>query len=889
MNKIIEKIRNKNWQEILNYAKYLSSDERYKTINLLKEINIDKDILNQDGTNLTGDERKEFYENKQQIDGCINYFLIVCTRNYTDLKKLEIKNDYFTSNPFYSFISTPNYQPLVDYYNLFPPDYLNKVVKDISKERFRNINIRMLWKMYEHKWVQFDEEIFVRSMFHLQGFDNDHFEDAIFLLDNPNLINDVFLKFYKYEIPILDLIKAKTIDYSNGLSAKANVYWTEVFKILIKKNAINDRSIISHLLESLLNNWKKPHLDWHIRLLELLQPSNADLLQNQATLFSILGTGQTSIINYSIHSIKSIHNHANFDKKTFLNELPVIFSNEKCIKSILISLDIIEVYLSKSVEIEIEYREQLFVLFMLSDTKIQEKLALILVQYFNDKDLKQIIEPYLPYLKQKAKETLSINDEVKILELNPNSNINNELLPVNQINNWDQLLLHIGTCIRTKTSTDIDLFFEGLNQLQFEVPTDFEKQLKPYTKQLFNRFWENNTMRIFSFFIECWIKNTNGNFIVKDNNSLPFLSKKSAFLLKKLNTKNNLPFLSTPTHLPFFVLPTILLDKLLIYEENKIEVDLEDLIVACNRILFSEINNETLEKSKKLKGNYAQAIQYLFGVSTKINFTDVTLPLWTQITRIKNPNGIFSEFEKSKASNYPTVINPFEIDYKIEIDANEYATWYRLKFENNWNFHWYNKENVKLYDAIFYNTASADKASRVDINYQLSLNPLYLDAQLCRYIPDTATGNEVAEFEECLYPIQFILENQLHIYHSGWLYVAVCLLFEKKISRDLASEYIQLAISRKENLDTVAKTIGKLISMKYAPVNRLIEYLDKPNTFSEIKLFQYQVLSNCILHFDKENLPTNSKKIILYYKEWQNFLRLDLPKNIEEKINEIKK
>ncbi|MBK6275401.1 MAG: hypothetical protein IPF58_12230 [Saprospirales bacterium] len=232
--------------------------------------------------------------------------------------------------------------------------------------------------------------------------------------------------------------------------------------------------------------------------------------------------------------------------------MPVIFSNEKCIKSILISLDIIEVYLSKSVEIEIEYREQLFVLFMLSDTKIQEKLALILVQYFNDKGLKQIIEPYLPYLKQKAKETLSINDEVKILELNPNSNINNELLPVNQINNWDQLLLHIGTCIRTKTSTDIDLFFEGLNQLQFEVPTDFEKQLKPYTKQLFNRFWENNTMRIFSFFIECWIKNTNGNFIVKDNNSLPFLSKKSAFLLKKLNTENNLPFLSNQLICLFF-------------------------------------------------------------------------------------------------------------------------------------------------------------------------------------------------------------------------------------------------------------------------------------------------------------------------------------------------
>ncbi|MBK6275402.1 MAG: hypothetical protein IPF58_12235 [Saprospirales bacterium] len=334
--------------------------------------------------------------------------------------------------------------------------------------------------------------------------------------------------------------------------------------------------------------------------------------------------------------------------------------------------------------------------------------------------------------------------------------------------------------------------------------------------------------------------------------------------------------------MPFF-LPTILLDKLLIYEENKIEVDLEDLIVACNRILFSEINNETLEKSKKLKGNYAQALQYLFGVSTKINFTDVTLPLWTQITRIKNPNGIFSEFEKSKASNYPTVINPFEIDYKIETDANEYATWYRLKLENNWNFHWYNKENVKLYDAIFYNTASADKASRVDINYQLSLNPLYLDAQLCRYIPDTATGNEVAEFEECLYPIQFILENQLHIYHSGWLYVAVCLLFEKENIERPCIRIHSTSNFAKRKFRYRSKTIGKLISMKYAPVNRLIEYLDKPNTFSEIKLFQYQVLSNCILHFDKENLPTNSKKIILYYKEWQNFLRLDCQKILKKK------
>ena len=236
-----------------------------------------------------------------------------------------------------------------------------------------------------------------------------------------------------------------------------------------------------------------------------------------------------------------------------------------------------------------------------------------------------------------------------------------------------------------------------------------------------------------------------------------------------------------------------------------------------------------------------------------------------------------------------SVVNPFWLDYEIEIDANEYATWYRLLLSNNFNYTWYTKEKATRYPPLFYNTASAAKGIRVDIAFQLSLNPNYLDAQLCRYITDTASGNEVSEFEACLFPIQFMLQNQLPIYHSGWLYIATCLLFEKKISRALATEYIQLAISRKENLDYLAKTIGELISLKYAPINRLIEYFDTPSNFIEIKQFQLQVLSNCILFFDKENLPRNSKKIITYYKEWLVSLNLEMPKKIEEQLNKLKK
>jgi len=888
MERIINLIKNKNWDEILNFSKALTEEERFSTISLLKGLHIDRDILKKEGSKLIGQERNDFYKNRQQLDACLNYFLITCIRNYEELKRIETKHEFYTSNPYYSYISTNNFEPLVNFYRLFPPNYLNKVIKDLLKERFRNINFKILWKFYENNWVKFDEEFFVRSLFNLQGFDNNHFDDAEFLLTHTELIDKVFCKFYKYEIPILDLIKSNSIDYSNGLSAKANVYWTEVFKILIKNNAFTNRSIVTHLFASLLNNWKKPHLDWHVRLLELFHPTKEELIANQSTLFSVLGTGQTSLINYVILNIKTIYTDKKFDTSLFIENVPIIFTNNKTVKSILVVLEIIEYVLTNSFKIAIDYREELCLLFIQSDTKIQEKVSKILINYFDDKDLVIILSPFLSNLKKVAKDILKVDN----LTSENFDNVIDEKKSIKEIapfTNWNELLFQIGTCIRTKSTIEIELFFEGIIQLQSKIPSDYIEQIKPYTKSLFAKFHESDTLTAFTLFLESWVTKNDEGFSKIDFKYIPFLGKKAKMTFLKLKDKNTLPFISTPTHEPFFVHPKILLERLLQYENSDTKVDLEDLIVACNRILITELNGDYSKGVKKLKGYYSHAIGYFFGVSDKINLTNETLPLWTQITRIKNPNGIFSEFQKSKASNYPSVVNPFNISFNIEKDANKYATWYRLILDNNWNYTWYSKEKAIRQETIFYNTASIEKASRVDIGNQLSLNPNYIDALICRYIPDTATGNEVDGFEECLYPMQFILDHQLIIYHSGWLYVAVCLLFEKKISRDLASEYINLAITRNENLDDFAKKLSKLISDKFAPINRLIEYLDKPNHSKETKHFQFLVLSNCIKNFDKQNLPTNSKKVVQYYKELQNDLKLNIEEEVEKKIIEIKK
>ena len=49
---------------------------------------------------------------------------------------------------------------------------------------------------------------------------------------------------------------------------------------------------------------------------------------------------------------------------------------------------------------------------MQTDAKIQEKVAKILTSHFNDKDLATIVTPFLPNLKQVAKDILKINNPI---------------------------------------------------------------------------------------------------------------------------------------------------------------------------------------------------------------------------------------------------------------------------------------------------------------------------------------------------------------------------------------------------------------------------------------------------------------------------------------------
>ena len=66
-------------------------------------------------------------------------------------------------------------------------------------------------------------------------------------------------------------------------------------------------------------------------------------------------------------------------------------------------MDILAKHYKQQPPVNIEYREQLAVLFTVPDAKLQEKVASLLTTYFGGEGLAEVVAPYQDYLKREGK------------------------------------------------------------------------------------------------------------------------------------------------------------------------------------------------------------------------------------------------------------------------------------------------------------------------------------------------------------------------------------------------------------------------------------------------------------------------------------------------------
>ena len=749
----------------------------------------------------------------------------------------------------------------------------------------------VLWELYENDFIPFEEDFLLEKLCDVLFIKNKHKKIENFILKRPRIAKELCVLFPSY------------------FQGKRNIFTSVYEKLLFlgERGYFKDTQVLPKFLETLLSPEKSYVVISNCRLIEGCKPTTEELLPSQQTLFALLSSDKTSVVNFAIKLIKQIADEKSFDFQAFADNFALCFGTPKIAKTQLIGLNILEKYYKKQAPTNPDYREQLAVLFTVPDAKLQEKVANLLTTYFNHEGLPEVIAPYRDYLKGKAQDLLATLSPSENSENSENSQTARAartshtshtaltLTPVSCPLTPEKLLFLLGDCLRERTAATIDLFFEGLVQLQDQLPENFKEQLAPYIAQVNGMYYFNVQLAALQLLLAGWVEdrplespeewkkmntqvrrlNTTEEEPLKQayvlhnvwylRDEIPYLLYKVRATLSKLKSGNKLPFLSTPTHAPFYIDAETLADRLLAYQTAGKEVDLDDLVVACNRLLLSTITPETQEKIRLLSGQYAPALGYLFGLSDVVTPTEEFLPLWTQITRLKHPDKVFTEFETTAAKDYLSAVKPFFPSYEIEGEFKQFFL-EKVYVDDYYNYTLASPFDSSVFDRLPYNCYNAGAYDRWDtdtLRYVISLNPQYVDVLLGKYTPPWVGVSDAETYRNLQVPLQLLLEYDLPVHHGGWIFVGMALLHDKKETRDLAAEYILRAISRDEDLSYLQHFLADILAQKLTPINRFVEFLDMPTRDPKIKAFQKAVVEAYLPLAEKqEKKPTNHKKLV---------------------------
>ena len=852
---LLSAIKAHDFTAIRNICFGLSEEERNSLIHTLQTVRWEQLYHNTQNKapRLALEERNYF-----------SYSLLCLCRTSEELKEIKLSGETFSSNDqMILYMSRIHFSEMLNLIVTQEGKYLITLFKSFSEEDLlTEFAFQNLWTLYQKGIITYNENLFIEKFFfrNYRNITDEPFVD--FLLENKQICEKIFA--------IVPQHITQEVPYPSDA-------WKELYSILQAKGYFADRSIVGSHIEALLNPYKKNILDFFCRIIETFEPTRQELLSHQSTLFALLSSDKTSVVNFVMKLIKEIASEKGFDFQTFADNFALCFATQKIAKSQLIGLDILAKHYKKQAPTNPDYREQLAVLFTVSDVKLQEKVANLLTTYFNHEGLPEVIAPYRDYLKGKAQDLLVTLSPSENSENSENSQTacvahtshtpSPEIAPTPHT--WDDLLFLIGDCIRERSPLALDLFFEGLNQLQAQIPADFSQQISPYQKQLGDQPFEFTTYRkCMRWVIDVW----EGKATLSDDifgrklyNPVPFLRDKTKRLLLKLKQGNSLPFVSTPTHTPFYIDAQTYLERIIQYEKAGKTPMLEDVIVGLNRLLPTEVTEEQKQLALSLTGEYATALQYYFEVNKQIDVTDATRVLWGQVLRLKDVDGVFSELEIPQKTNLQGLVRPFYLKYEVKPTKINGVERNKIILEDNWDKTYATYVYYNEFGANYYNVSPMSKGKDEDIDYQLSVNPRYIDGWLCKYLLTYAQGVDGESLTEATRVMSLLLQHNLPIYHSGWLMVATCLLAERKDLRDLATEYILLALQRGEALTYLAETIATFLTHKYAPIARFIEFLDLPTRDPKVKAFQKSVVEAYLPLAEKlDKKPTNHKKLVAF-------------------------
>jgi len=701
------------------------------------------------------------------------------------------------------------------------------------------------------------------------------------------------------------------------------VTWQQVLVELASSGHLDRADLLTRCLLALRRDFRRPLLTWFKELFLALKPTVAERLARQADLVELLAHPLPLVVNFTIEQLKNVWLEPGFHLAPLLLYADNILTRPDLktgLKTLLSGL-------AKLPRQQADHAPTVALVLAAAlahaDSAVQERAA---------KGLATLLQAKKPVLKAEAQAATraAIQDQAELLaapartvlapwlaapaagtgpsvryaprpHFGPDISANTAIVPVAD---WHELLFLTGEILHYDAPAAFERWLDGLLRLQGQLPAGYAEQLRPYLVQVLP-FLKNKTEAeaaailaddhasgywgLVQALLLGWAQGFRtlrvpGVRVQADHdNSDPLVlveRQRLAAAEWHLHARTGLPLLSTPTHEPYWIAPSQLVQRLLRYQAAYQQPDAADLAVALARTayatgspevqdLLAQLQHEGLRELLSWFFAQEEAAQNLIlparqsvlqrmatglrGLLPGERTTGCTLAealpwLWAVAARTKFPERDFAEWPALPGADYPGVRSPWVPAWQPETTITQHvAYWLPGKPETT-------QRTVKLAFASQYTSQGAPSPLLLyslhvrfrgmgQGHWQLgsilrslsSLVPHNLSALHWHVVRSAAWTDrlETTERDILLAALPTLLDAGPVFVESTTLLLAVSLLHHTPTCRALALEALLSACTTgRLRPETLGSLLGRLLAADYAPLARLADLLPQAQAVS---------------------------------------------------------
>ncbi|EFO1362349.1 hypothetical protein DWG95_16870 [Escherichia coli] len=654
--------------------------------------------------------------------------------------------------------------------------------------------------------------------------------------------------------------------YPNYLSTR----WLESIKTYTKNQRLDRFRLLNESLLAVNRGFNKDQTNFYATLFSALEPTGDECLQLQDELIATFCCPHSKPVTTSLQAIKKILDNDDFHRDEFLTQLPLLLSSTT--KGVVDStLTITDKLAKQNPEKRAEICQHLTGVFINKDASLQNKAEKLIAKYGSptEPELSSLLMSYADNILIGARELLTdfldtkpmvVDEAVQLYPVMPLIRDDNR---IPEIETWDDFIFLVGRAFHNLDSFSFDQLPAALLCFSEQINKDNIEQLIPaFANALKTLHTWSGTQGSFdkilaSFFMEfadfiqtkyhnenidrqCqkyhelinhqdkyqklnwgfneWQKSTKAVFQPWINILLNTLT-----LLKK---SSGLPLLSTPTHLPCFIEPRILIDRLYRYQqagESPCGFDFQLAIQRCvpgtESLLPNDFNRQYSELMNYLRSGNVSSLDAVNDddlVLTAILTRQVFLPDVDSYTR---GNLLLAKRDT------PVEILKNKYDWKLltKVNQNQYTNKEIVYKQLHFDIprYWHDENSTLFYEYSFMRFPEGHSADRKRILFSF---PWHSEAMLARFIAINFK-NASKEAREIINLLQAMLELPLPLLPMGHLLTAFCMLHADKTVRALAGElWIEkLRYPQGVNSTHIGDILGRLEKESWAPLKRFTD------------------------------------------------------------------